>query len=170
MNNKPVFFFLSLFLAIVFVLSAGSVLAQEEASEEGQVAEERLEEARELLQEFLPEGVTLDTADERQLVGAVSEAVSASPGLADAIVIVAIEAEPEWSFDIVCEAINAAPEETDIIVSAAIDAHPLQAETIMASAIECAPPGAVIAEVSPADTLTVNDPPGNPEPASPTTL
>lgn len=122
-----------------------------------------------LIQEFLPEGVTLDTATDEQFIAAVSAAVSAYPDQASSITGFAVQSKPALAASITSAAIQAAPEQAEAIVNAALQSAPDQAESIVSAAIETAPPGTlppahVILPRTPAAFVTL---PTLPDQASP---
>jgi len=120
------------FFALIFLLSA-PVMAQDQDLGDP--------DADALIQEFLPEGVTLDTATDEQFIAAVSAAVSAYPDHASAITGAAILSKPALAASITSAAVSAAPEQSEAIVNAALQSAPDQAESIVSAAIEAAPPG-----------------------------
>jgi hypothetical protein len=147
-----VFFFLAL-----FILISVPVMAQDQEMDDPEITS--------LIQEFLPEGVTLDTASDEQILTAVSAAISAYPDQAASIVSLVIQSRPEMAVAVVTAAIQAAPEEQiEAITNAAFQAAPDQAEAIISAAIEAAPPGAVPPALIRAAFVTL---PTLPEGASP---
>ncbi len=120
------------------------VISEEKETAEGLYAPLPPQSANTLIRDFLPGGITLDTATDEQLIAAVAAAVGAHPEMAASIVTAAIQISPGLAGSITAAAIQAAPENMIAdIVFAAVDAAPEQAATIMAAAIAVAQAGSV---------------------------
>lgn len=87
-----------------------------------------------LIEEFLPDGVTMDNADQDEFTLAVYRAVSDNPHLADHIAAQAVQARPEFGEAIVESAVRAAPDQSEAIASAAAEADPDQARGLTLAA------------------------------------
>ncbi len=122
---------LGLIVALVCVAAHG--WAQEGQTEPDPLA---------LLEQALPEGVSLATATDEQIMEALVEAVAAHQELAAALVATAIQAAPDQAVALVVAAIQAAPEQAADILAAAVEAAPDQADAILTAAIEADPAAA----------------------------
>lgn len=123
------FLFMALMVALLSMFS-GSAMAQEEAVEM---------DAETLIQQFLPEGVTIADATDEQLSSAVSQAVSANPQAAGQIVATVARINPAQVVNATAAATSAAPDQAAAITQAAVTAAPDQAENITAAATQAAP-------------------------------
>ncbi|MDO9263331.1 MAG: hypothetical protein Q7U02_05145 [Desulfosalsimonadaceae bacterium] len=99
-----------------FVLGMGTALAQD---------------AGNLITQFLPQGVTMETASQEQLVAAVGQAGAANPDQVADIVKAAVTAAPAYAVAIVQAAVNVLPDQIDLICEAAIQAAPNQNRAIL---------------------------------------
>lgn len=92
-----------------------------------------------LISQFLPQGVTMETATQDQLAAAVGQAVKANPDQVEAIVKTAVAAMPGAALAIVQAAVNVLPGQADLIFQAASEAAPDQARAIADFKKEFAP-------------------------------
>ncbi len=93
-----------------------------------------------LIQQFLPDGVSIETATDDQLLAAVSQACEANPQVAAQIVTRAIQSRPDLAPAIASAAATAAPDQAVAITTAAVQAVPDQYQAI-ADAVSLAVPG-----------------------------
>lgn len=91
-----------------------------------------------LIQQFLPEGVTPETAAKDQLIEAVKQALAAQPESVADIVEFAVAAQPDAAESIVLAASNMMPEQVLIICRSAMTVVPDMKSKVCQDAIAAA--------------------------------
>jgi hypothetical protein len=92
-----------------------------------------------LIQQFLPDGVSIENATDDQLLAAVSQACEANPQVAAQIVTRAIQSRPDLAPAIASAAATAAPDQAVAITIAAVQAAPDQSQAIADAVSQAVP-------------------------------
>ncbi len=92
-----------------------------------------------IIQQFLPDGVSIENATDDQLLAAVSQACEANPQVAAQIVTRAIQSRPVLAPAIASAAATAAPDQAVAITTAAVQAAPDQSQAIADAVSQAVP-------------------------------